>query len=153
MIITFDSLSPKVKLFLSLQSSVHPLIPLLHYSSRHFPPSSPYSQPIRATADRQADAQSRTPRCYHGDSATVWVCDGFWLNLDDFRGSNTAENISTDTTVLGVGDIVPLLLTLFVSHLSKQILHRVLQQTQIYIHINVRIKEAGKKKSNNGLKR
>ncbi|XP_042257917.1 transcription factor 7-like isoform X1 [Thunnus maccoyii] len=44
-------------------SSVHPLIPLLLYSDRHFPPSSPYSQPISA-------AHSRTHPCHHGNSVT-----------------------------------------------------------------------------------
>ncbi|XP_074479337.1 transcription factor 7-like [Sebastes fasciatus] len=51
-------------------SSVHPLIPLLLYSDRHFPPSSPYSQPIRAPAARQDDAHSRTHPCYHGNDVT-----------------------------------------------------------------------------------
>ncbi|XP_044040378.1 transcription factor 7-like 2 [Siniperca chuatsi] len=51
-------------------SSMHPLIPLLLYSDRHVPPSSPYSQPISAPAARQADAPSRTHPCYHGNSVT-----------------------------------------------------------------------------------
>ncbi|XP_039996798.1 transcription factor 7-like isoform X4 [Xiphias gladius] len=53
----------------AVSSSVHPLIPLLLYSDRHFPPSSPYTQPIGASAARQADAHSRTQPCYHGTSA------------------------------------------------------------------------------------
>nr|XP_046236161.1 transcription factor 7-like 1 isoform X2 [Scatophagus argus] len=49
-------------------SSVHPLIPLLLYSDRHLPPSSPYSQPIRAPAARRADAHSGTQPCCSGNS-------------------------------------------------------------------------------------
>ncbi|KAL7375763.1 hypothetical protein ABVT39_023431 [Epinephelus coioides] len=51
-------------------SSVHPLVPLLLYSDRHFPPSSPYSQPISTSAAPQADAHSRTYPCYHGNGVT-----------------------------------------------------------------------------------
>ncbi|XP_078020850.1 transcription factor 7-like [Epinephelus lanceolatus] len=51
-------------------SSVHPLVPLLLYSDRHFPPSSPYSQPISTSAAPQADARSRTYPCHHGNGVT-----------------------------------------------------------------------------------
>ncbi|XP_038586865.1 transcription factor 7-like 2 [Micropterus salmoides] len=43
---------------------------LLLYSDRHFPPSSPYSQPIRAPAARQANARYGTHPHHHGDSVT-----------------------------------------------------------------------------------
>ncbi|CAJ1048318.1 transcription factor 7-like 2 [Xyrichtys novacula] len=48
-------------------SSVHPLVPLLLYSDRHFPPSSLYGQPISASAALQADAPSKLRQCYHGN--------------------------------------------------------------------------------------
>ncbi|XP_060951698.1 transcription factor 7-like isoform X2 [Limanda limanda] len=51
-------------------SSIHPLIPLLLYSDRHFPPSSPYNQPIGSSGPRQADGYSRTHACYQGNGAT-----------------------------------------------------------------------------------
>ncbi|KAF0028908.1 hypothetical protein F2P81_018013 [Scophthalmus maximus] len=47
------------------QSSVHPLVPLLLYSDRHFPPSSPYTQPIGASG-----ALPRTHPCCHGNVTT-----------------------------------------------------------------------------------
>ncbi|XP_034533034.1 transcription factor 7-like 2 [Notolabrus celidotus] len=48
-------------------SSVHPLVPLLLYSDRHFPPSSPYSRPISTPAALQADAHSGMHHCYNGN--------------------------------------------------------------------------------------
>ncbi|XP_060887137.1 transcription factor 7-like [Labrus mixtus] len=48
--------------------SIHPLIPLLLYSDKHFPPSPPYSQPIGAPAAKQADAHSRTHPSYRGNN-------------------------------------------------------------------------------------
>ncbi|XP_039678351.1 transcription factor 7-like isoform X2 [Perca fluviatilis] len=51
-------------------SSVHPLVPLLLYSDTHFPPSSPYSRPIGAPADRQADAHSDTRARDHANGVT-----------------------------------------------------------------------------------
>ncbi|XP_062239596.1 transcription factor 7-like isoform X1 [Platichthys flesus] len=54
----------------AVRSSVHPLIPLLLYSDRHFPPSSPYNQPIGSSGPRQADTHSRTHACYHSNGAT-----------------------------------------------------------------------------------
>ncbi|XP_051249654.1 transcription factor 7-like [Dicentrarchus labrax] len=50
-------------------SSLHPLVPLLLYSDRHFPQSSPYSQPITAPGP-QVDASSRTHPCYYDNSVT-----------------------------------------------------------------------------------
>ncbi|CAB1423372.1 unnamed protein product [Pleuronectes platessa] len=51
-------------------SSIHPLIPLLLYSDTHFPPSSPYNQPIGSSGPRQADAHSRAHACYHSNGTT-----------------------------------------------------------------------------------
>ncbi|XP_030610071.1 transcription factor 7-like [Archocentrus centrarchus] len=51
-------------------ASVHPLVPLLLYSDRHFSSSSPYSQPISAAAAQQAYAQSEQHVCYHSNSAS-----------------------------------------------------------------------------------
>lgn len=62
-----------VHVSVSLQSSVHPLVPLLLYSDTHFPLSSPYSQPIRAPAAGRDHAPSETHPCYHGNGVTRWV--------------------------------------------------------------------------------
>ncbi|XP_041821694.1 transcription factor 7-like [Chelmon rostratus] len=67
--------------------SVHPLIPLLIYSDRHFPPSSPYSQPISAA--QQADAHSASPPCCHGNSVTRQLVkkplNAFMLYMKEMR--------------------------------------------------------------------
>ncbi|XP_029382747.1 transcription factor 7-like 2 [Echeneis naucrates] len=59
-------------IFLSVVSlqSVHPLVPLLLYSDRHFPSSSPLAQPITASPSHLADAHSRTHLCYQGNGVT-----------------------------------------------------------------------------------
>ncbi|XP_056225016.1 transcription factor 7-like 2 isoform X1 [Seriola aureovittata] len=51
-------------------SSVHPLVPLLLYSDRHFPSASPLTQPISTSAADPADAHSRSHPYYHGNSVT-----------------------------------------------------------------------------------
>ncbi|XP_040887678.1 transcription factor 7-like [Toxotes jaculatrix] len=70
-------------------ASIHPLIPLLLYSDRHFPPSSPYNQPISASAARQADAHSRTQPHYHGNSVSRQVVkkplNAFMLYMKEMR--------------------------------------------------------------------
>ncbi|XP_013132629.1 transcription factor 7-like 2 isoform X3 [Oreochromis niloticus] len=50
-------------------TTVHPLVPLLLYSDRHFPSSSLYSQPVSAAAAQQVSAQSGQHTCYHSNSA------------------------------------------------------------------------------------
>ncbi|XP_035771787.1 transcription factor 7-like 2 [Neolamprologus brichardi] len=52
-------------------TSVHPLVPLLLYSDRHFPSSPLYSQPIStaAAAAQQVSAQSGQHTCYHSNTA------------------------------------------------------------------------------------
>lgn len=57
-----------------LQSSVHPLVPLLLYSDRYVPPSSPFIQPVMSPATLQPDTRSRMHPCHHGNSVTRWVC-------------------------------------------------------------------------------
>ncbi|XP_071316035.1 transcription factor 7-like 2 [Trachinotus anak] len=70
-------------------SSTHPLIPLLLYSDRHFPPCSPLTQPISASAAHLADAHSRTHPCYHGNSVTRQVVkkplNAFMLYMKEMR--------------------------------------------------------------------
>ncbi|XP_008304350.1 transcription factor 7-like, partial [Stegastes partitus] len=77
-------------------SSVHPLVPLLLYSDRHFPPSSPYSQPIRAAAASRADAHSGTRPCYHGNTVTSRPAvkkplNAFMLYMKEMRQSVAQE--------------------------------------------------------------
>ncbi|XP_028998865.1 lymphoid enhancer-binding factor 1-like [Betta splendens] len=49
--------------------SVHPLVPLLLYSDRHVPPSSPYIQSITSYAP-QPDMHFKTYPCHHGNRIT-----------------------------------------------------------------------------------
>ncbi|XP_030018272.1 transcription factor 7-like [Sphaeramia orbicularis] len=75
-------------------SSVHPLVPLLLYSDRHFPPSSSsssVSQPMEESVVLQADAHSGTHPCYHsngGSRSTVQVkkpLNAFMLYMKEMR--------------------------------------------------------------------
>ncbi|KAG7232588.1 hypothetical protein INR49_008361, partial [Caranx melampygus] len=52
-------------------SSIHPLVPLLLYSDRHFPPSSPLTQPIStSSAAHPGDAHPGTHPCYQGNGVS-----------------------------------------------------------------------------------
>ncbi|XP_041842260.1 transcription factor 7-like isoform X2 [Melanotaenia boesemani] len=51
-------------------SSIHPLVPLLVYSDKHFPPSTLNNQPISSSAAWQADASSGSRSDYHGNSVS-----------------------------------------------------------------------------------
>ncbi|CAL1591069.1 unnamed protein product [Knipowitschia caucasica] len=76
-------------------SGVHPLVPLLIYSDRHFPPTSD-PQPIRAHSDPQANSHSRIP-CIHSNStrrpmgAVKKPLNAFMLYMKEMRAAVRQE--------------------------------------------------------------
>ncbi|MEQ2243532.1 hypothetical protein ILYODFUR_007928 [Ilyodon furcidens] len=86
-------------------TSVHPLVPLLLYSDRHLPLSSPYSQPISEPVARQADTPSWTRPCYPGNSvcsrqAVKKPLNAFMLYMKEMRHQVQQEGREKESSAI-----------------------------------------------------
>lgn len=128
----FFKLNVWASLLVSLQS-VHPLVPLLLYSDRHFPSSSLYSQPISAAAAaaQQVSAQSGQHTCYHSNSAFRWVCGGLLKLSSASDGNQWCEWTLCALVPLALGSRQPVKkpLNAFMLYM-KEMRHKVLQEGQ-----------------------
>ncbi|KAK5618344.1 hypothetical protein CRENBAI_019415 [Crenichthys baileyi] len=86
-------------------TSVHPLVPLLLYSDRHIPLSSPYSQPISEPVARQVDTPSWTRPCYPGNSvcsrqAVKKPLNAFMLYMKEMRHQVLQEGREKESSAI-----------------------------------------------------
>ncbi|XP_035988051.1 transcription factor 7 [Fundulus heteroclitus] len=86
-------------------TSVHPLVPLLLYSDRHLPLSSPYNQPMSEPVAPPADPPTCTRPCYHSNSvssrqAVKKPLNAFMLYMKETRHQVLQEGCEKESSAI-----------------------------------------------------